>query len=359
MTQEAAGWAESWTRRQLLIRGGGAFVGASALGGLLSTPEAALADPPGALTPGQLSVAGALASAILIAARQSRQKPGSRRSALVKPGSGSDPTLHSPQALQSAGLQPPQAIAGGYAALDPVSRATISEMLDAIDAAPSSPPGTTILLKGPSPGTFASLSDSQRQEFIPKALAPFAPPPASEAQLAALNALSEAASVFFNQHAGQLLQGGTQALPRPPQGGTHAAPPAQIGPPTPAGAPAQIVAPLPPGLDLRGSGSPPTFAVTPPLTAAKVLAHTLLAGLRLVSAPLTPPPAPPQPPPIDPLAVASLIAKLRAGVPAGDLPQSLIDQLTAGVQSTRVQSAPPPLPAAVLDDALGLWLLGA
>lgn len=315
MTQDTAGWGLQ-SRKQFLGRGG-AFLGALALGRLAHVPVAAAADAPTALTSEEISVLGALESAILIAAGQlkggSAGSSGGGAGGNQGQGNGSGPVAPSPQAIADSGLQSPAAIAQGFAASDPESRAYIAGLLDAIDSAPSS--GAITLQGAPPSATFTSLTDAERQAFIPTALAPLAPPPATAAELAGLRAFYEAAGAAA----------GLGALA--PQAATQ-------------------------------SGATPQGPPPPSSPASVMLAQTLLAGLQLVA---TPPPAPipqaPPPVPLPPQAVASVVSLLEqvlVGIAPARPPQSLIDELTAGLP--QVELPPPPLPVPVLGEAIAVWL---
>ncbi len=236
-------------------------------------------------------------------------------------GDGSGPVAApSPKAIADSGLQSPAQIAQGFAALDPASRTDFAALLDAIDSAPPS-------------GRFTSLTDAQRQAFIPQALAPLAPRAVSSAQIESLDAFWDADDADYDIYAADVESGKlSENIVRPFAHET----------------------PDPP------QGAPQTFPVPPPPSASVVRANALLAGLRLVATqPAPPPPASPPPPPPPPGVIASLVAELTAGVAPANLPQSLIDQLTAGGGGSGGEPPPPPLPAPALNNALGVWISGA
>ncbi len=254
-----------------------------ALGGLARVPVAGLADAspadaPTALTTQQLAVLGGLASALVLAA-----------------GGLGDRTW-----AQGAQQQIPQVIAQGFAARDPISRASLSELLETIDRAPS--PG----------GAFASLTDAQRQVFMRMALAPLAPPAPDRAEIAAMQALSRAAEESYAGYAAR-VQAGT--LPQ------------------------RIEQPSGPEAADSPEGPPHSVPIARARTPSMALAGTVLAGLELVCAPLTPPTA----------------SKPRT---------TLLPPAAALNPAPAHHTAPPPntaslLPPAVLGDALAVWVLGA
>ncbi len=325
---------------------------------------------------------GALGSAILIASAQLRNSPGGGGyGGNQNPGGESGPVVPPPQAIADSGLQSPQEIAAGFGSLDPDSRASIAGLLDAIDSAPSSAGNATT---APSSRTFTSLTDGERQAFITQALAPLAPPPATSDEVAGLQAFYQAVDAVSKQIVAQIPSGtqnptapptgtqnptapptGTQTVPQPTQGG---APPGQTGVPVPQTVPSRqtgtqtVPQPAQAGTETVPvpQTAPPSQQPAPQASTSTVLAETLLAGLQLVAIPPPPPPPelPPLPPPAPPQVIDNLFALLNAGVAPEDLPQSLIDQLTAGLESD-VEPVPPPLPVPVFGDALAVWIHGA
>ncbi len=255
-------------------------------------PARAVGDAPGQLTSEELAVVGALGSAILAAVG----KPASQGPAL--------------------GLRPPQAIADGFGALDPFSRTTIAGMLEAIDRAPSS-------------GTFSALSETQRQAFIAKALAAFALPEPSSSTMAALTTFQQEADADYDQYLSEVEAGSIPDEIDQPSGPEAPDPPLE---------------------------SPQTFPVTPPPPPDVVLGTTVLAGLELVAMPLTALPSAPALLPLPPEVIASLTDLLLGTLPGTDVPQSLIEQLTEGLDAAEADQPPPPRPAPVLGEALKAWI---
>jgi len=242
------------------------------------TADALHADAPAAITAQQLKVLGALASAIVLAAGG----PGSRARAEV------------------VSQQLPQAIAQGAAAHEPIWPAGSSELLDAIDRAPS-------------PGPFASLTGAQRQAFIREALGPLAPLAAGKTEIAAMQRYRKAAERSYLAYAARVQAG---ALPW--RIGTASGP----------------EAPDPPQRPAR------SFALAGAPAAGTVLARTVLAGLELVCAPLTP---------LSPATALTPLSPATALIPLTSLAPPL---------PTHGKSATDLLPAPMLGDALAVWILG-
>lgn len=283
-----------FSRRQFVERGT-LTVGALVFAGLLPARVLA-AEAPSELAGSELEVLAALAASILGAV----SKPLSEASAL--------------------GLQSPEALAQQFASMDPESRAYVAGVLDAIDRAPSS-------------GSFTSLSDAARQEFLRTALAPLGPPPPTAAQLAELAVVAQQIDADYAEFVAELDSGIGLDVSVPPSPEAPDPPPA----------------------------SPELFSAPAPAPPDVVLGNVVLAGLELVATPpAPPPPALPPPPPLSPALLASLVDLVLQGVPGGKVPQSLIDQVIAelDVPEPELELPPPPRPAAVLGDALAVFVLG-
>jgi len=289
MRQGMADWSQSWSRRQFLARGG-ATAGALALGGLIHAQQAR-GQSSGALSAEEIAVLGALASAVVIALGQT--------------GDGS-----------ALGLQSPATVAQTLTELLPAVQTQMIEVLDAIDAAPSS-------------GTFTSLSDSQRQAFMTQALAPLA-------SSATLNAtFQQEAESDYDDYAAQVAAG------VPPSAADSVSPELVDISPAPPSTPAPVSSQV--------------------LSSADLLAFTIIDALQLIGSPFAPPPPPPAALPPAPVGlVSALLEAVTAQLPV-DLLQVLADQIVAAVGGDVVEPEypPPPLAAPAIWDAVRVWVPSA